>query len=71
MRQTATPLDICRKQVRKLLDNYRVTRVRGHEADGRNLGHFSMTCDGLIRGVCLSRGGCLGRLFDREDLLRH
>ena len=45
--------------------------VRGHEADGRNFGHFSMTCDRRIRGVCLSRGGCLGRVLDREDLLRH
>ena len=51
--------------------NQNLTHVRGHEADGRNFGHFSMTCDRRIRGVCLSRGGCLGWLFDREDLLRH
>jgi hypothetical protein len=47
------------------------TCVRGLEADGRNFIGLSITCDRQIRGVCLSRGDGLGRLFDSEDLLRH
>jgi hypothetical protein len=47
------------------------TRVRRHAAHGRNFGHLSIACDRRIRGVCLSRGDRLGRLFDGEDLLRH
>ena len=30
-----------------------------------------MACDGRIPGVCLSRNGALGWLFDSEDLLGH
>ena len=41
-------------------------RVRGHEADGRMFGDVSVAYDGRIPGVCLSRGGGLGRLFDGE-----
>ena len=48
-----------------------LSRVRGHAAHGRNFGDLSIVCDRRIRGVCLSRGDRLGRLFDGEDLLRH
>ena len=47
------------------------TWVRGVEADGRNLAEISMIYEGQIRGVCLSRSGSRGRLFDGEDLLRY
>ena len=48
-----------------------LTWVRGVEADGRNLAEISMIYEGQIRGVCLSRSGSRGRLFDGEDLLRY
>jgi hypothetical protein len=43
--------------------------VRGVEADGRNLAEISMIYEGQIRGVCLSRSGSRGRLFDGEDVI--
>ena len=56
---------------RELYAARHLTRVRGHAAHGRNFGDLSIVCDRRIRGVCLSRGDRLGRLFDGEDLLRH
>jgi hypothetical protein len=47
------------------------TWVRGLEADSRNLAEISMIYEGQIRGVCLSRSGSRGRLFDGKDLLRY
>jgi hypothetical protein len=48
-----------------------LTWVRGVEADGRNQAEISMIYEGQIRGVCLSRSGSRGRLFDGKDLLRY
>jgi hypothetical protein len=62
---------VARIRVSPCTDSRRLACVRGHAADGRNFIGLSIACDTRIRGVCLSCGDRLGRLFDSEDLLRN